>query len=204
MRAMRVGQQQGRRQTQSADGHRRTRWYLSPITALEWPCTPFRLGPPRTTPYEPSQRQPLSRKAPGELMQSHVFPVHSARGTGTGNSKRLIRPALGPRPALPLLPFAPHLPGALCPPAAWPELPLTGNHPHALLHVPPSPSSPSCPELRDAVARWTIALARLSKLHLREHGDVKEEVKVGRRCRWPPGERCLYRSSKWAQTASHE
>ncbi|KXZ52338.1 hypothetical protein GPECTOR_10g970 [Gonium pectorale] len=34
----------------------------------------------------------------------------------------------------------------------------------------------SCSELRDAVARWTIAFVRLSKLHLREHGDVRAEM----------------------------
>ncbi|KAG2501956.1 hypothetical protein HYH03_000454 [Edaphochlamys debaryana] len=35
----------------------------------------------------------------------------------------------------------------------------------------------SCSEVRDALARWTIAFVRLSKLHLREHGDVVEEMK---------------------------
>ncbi|GLC41094.1 hypothetical protein PLESTB_000943600 [Pleodorina starrii] len=35
----------------------------------------------------------------------------------------------------------------------------------------------SCGELRAAVGRWTIAFVRLGKLHLREHGDVKREVK---------------------------
>eukprot|EP00198_Chlamydomonas_reinhardtii_P001358 XP_001690694.1 predicted protein [Chlamydomonas reinhardtii] len=34
----------------------------------------------------------------------------------------------------------------------------------------------SCSELRDAIARWTIAFVRLSKLHLREHGDVRLEM----------------------------
>ncbi|KAG2439483.1 hypothetical protein HXX76_004837 [Chlamydomonas incerta] len=33
-----------------------------------------------------------------------------------------------------------------------------------------------CSELREAMARWTIAFVRLSKLHLREHGDVRSEM----------------------------
>lgn len=33
-----------------------------------------------------------------------------------------------------------------------------------------------CGHLREAVARWTIAFARLSKLHLREEGDVAKEL----------------------------
>ncbi|GLI62951.1 hypothetical protein VaNZ11_005805 [Volvox africanus] len=34
----------------------------------------------------------------------------------------------------------------------------------------------SCAEIRSALARWTVAFVRLGKLHLREHGDVKQEV----------------------------
>ncbi|GFR43432.1 hypothetical protein Agub_g4513, partial [Astrephomene gubernaculifera] len=33
------------------------------------------------------------------------------------------------------------------------------------------PADDSCSELRSAVARWTVAFVRLSKLHLREHGE---------------------------------
>ncbi|PNH08313.1 hypothetical protein TSOC_005134 [Tetrabaena socialis] len=33
-----------------------------------------------------------------------------------------------------------------------------------------------CPELRDAIARWTVAFVRLSKLHLREGGDAEEDL----------------------------
>ncbi|GIL77593.1 hypothetical protein Vretimale_6815 [Volvox reticuliferus] len=34
----------------------------------------------------------------------------------------------------------------------------------------------SCGEVRSALARWTVAFVRLGKLHLREHGDAKQEV----------------------------
>lgn len=54
-------------------------------------------------------------------------------------------------------------------------LPLS---PSPLLSLSPFPRLPlhSCSELRDAIARWTIAFVRLSKLHLREHGDVRLEM----------------------------